>query len=70
MYRPYPGSAVWDRPKAFRVRIVRGPNFEAYVETENLSRMQIVDMTRQAGEELQQRGLKVEFLRLDQYSWE
>ena len=36
--RPYPGTAVWRDPEAFGARITHGPNFEAYIETEHLSR--------------------------------
>ncbi len=70
MYRPYPGSEVWSRPEAFGVRITVGLNFEAYAETEKLSRAQILEGARRAGEELQGRGFEADFLRLDQYSWE
>jgi radical SAM superfamily enzyme YgiQ (UPF0313 family) len=70
VYRPYPGSEVWSHPEAFGVRVVRGPSFEAYIETEKLSRAAMLGCARRAGEELERRGLQVEFLRMDEYSWE
>ena len=70
VYRPYPGTAVWNDPEAFGVRITQGPNFEAYIETASLSRIAILECTRRADEELKHRGLKVDVLRCDQYAWE
>lgn len=70
LHRPYPGSAVWHAPKAFGVRITRGPNFEAYIETESLSRAALLECTEQAAEELTGRGLTTDVLRCDRYAWE
>jgi radical SAM superfamily enzyme YgiQ (UPF0313 family) len=71
VYRPYPGTAVWLSPDAFGVRITQGPNFEAYIETEYLSRAAILECALQAGEELKRCGLmKGGFLRCDRYAWE
>ena len=71
VHRPYPGTAVWQTPGAFGVRIVRGPNFEAYIETEALSRAAILERARWAKEELKKCGLmKGDFLRCDRYTWE
>jgi anaerobic magnesium-protoporphyrin IX monomethyl ester cyclase len=68
--RPYPGTALWRTPRAFGVRVVRGPNFEAYIETESLSRAALLDCVRQASEELRRCGLQADVLRYDQYPWE
>ena len=69
--RPYPGTAVWNDPDAFGVRITRGPNFEAYIETDHLSRPAMFECVEWAAEELKQAGsMKVDFLRLDRYAWE
>lgn len=71
LHRPYPGTVVWNHPKAFGVRITQGPNFEAYIETESLSRTAILECAQQAGDELKRYGLmKDGFLRCDQYTWE
>jgi len=70
VHRPFPGTAVWRDPGAFGVRVVRGPNFEAYVETEHLPRAAILSLTQWAGEDLKRAGLKSDFLRCDQYPWE
>jgi len=71
MHRPYPGTAVWNHPQTFGVRITKGPNFEAYIETESLSRMAILECAQQAGDELRRHGLmKGGFLRCDRYAWE
>lgn len=71
VHRPYPGTAVWLDPKAFGVRIVQGPNFEAYLETEQLSRAAMLECAQWAGEELKECGLmKGGFLRCDRYGWE
>ncbi|NCQ31573.1 MAG: hypothetical protein GW802_29915, partial [Armatimonadetes bacterium] len=61
----------WQRPEAFGVRIVRGPNFEAYIETGTLPRAAMLDCAQQAGEELKRDGaMKGDFLRWDRYDWE
>ncbi|MBI2298105.1 MAG: B12-binding domain-containing radical SAM protein [Armatimonadetes bacterium] len=70
VYRPYPGTAVWRHPESFGVRITRGPNYEAYAETTNLSRSAILESVEWAGEELNRSGVRVDFLRRDQYAWE
>jgi len=71
LHRPYPGTAVWRNPKAFGVRVVRGPNFEAYIETDGLSRAAMLECAQRAGEELRDRGLmKGELWRCDRYAWE
>jgi radical SAM superfamily enzyme YgiQ (UPF0313 family) len=71
LHRPYPGTAVWRDPEAFGVRIVQGPNFEAYVETGSLSRARMLESARRAGEDLKRSGLmKDGFLRFDRYAWE
>lgn len=71
LHRPYPGTAVWQNPEAFGVRITRGPNFEAYLETESLSRSTLLDCAQWAGEELKRCGvMKDDFLRWDRYAWE
>ncbi len=70
IHRPYPGTAVWRNPKAYGVKIVRGPDFQAYLETENLSRAAIWEQARWAGEELKRCGIKSDFLRCDRYAWE
>jgi radical SAM superfamily enzyme YgiQ (UPF0313 family) len=71
VHRPYPGTAIWRNPGAFGVRITRGPNFEAYIETENLSRAAMLECAQQASEELKRCGLmKGDFLRCDRYVWE
>jgi len=69
--RPYPGTAIWRDPEAFGARIVRGPNFEAYIETEQLSRAAMFECVEGAAEELKRSGsMKVDFVRLDRYAWE
>ena len=69
--RPYPGTAVWNDPAAFGVRITQGPNFEAYIEMEHLSRAAMFECVEWAAEELRRSGsMKVDFLRLDRYAWE
>jgi len=69
--RPYPGTAVWNAPEAYGARITRGPNFEAYIETEQLSRAAMFECVEWAAEELKRDGaMKVDFLRLDRYEWE
>ncbi len=71
LHRPYPGTAVWRHPEAFGVRIVTGPNFEAYIETATLSRNAMVESALQAREDLKRDGLmKGDFLRFDRYAWE
>jgi anaerobic magnesium-protoporphyrin IX monomethyl ester cyclase len=71
VHRPYPGTAVWISPDTFGVRITKGPNFEAYIETEYLSRAAILECVQQAGEELKRCGfMKGGFLRCDRYAWE
>ena len=71
VHRPYPGTAVWQNPEAFGVRITRGPNWEAYIETEHLSRAAMLERAQQANEALKRCGLtKGDFLRCDQYAWE
>ena len=71
VHRPYPGTAVWRNPDAFGVRITQGPSFEAYIETENLSRVAMLECAQQASEELKRCGLmKGGFLRCDRYAWE
>jgi len=70
LHRPYPGTAVWNHPQEFGVRITQGPNFEAYIETESLSRTAILECAQQASDELRQQGLEVGFLRCDRYAWE
>jgi len=68
--RPYPGTAVWNDPAAFGARITQGPNYEAYLETEDLSRAAMFECVEWAAEELRRSGLTVDFLRLDRYAWE
>lgn len=71
VYRPYPGTAIWRHPGTFGVRLTRGPDFEAYVETESLSRAALVECAQRAGEELRQGGLTQEGVwKLDRYDWE
>jgi anaerobic magnesium-protoporphyrin IX monomethyl ester cyclase len=71
LHRPYPGTAIWQNPEAFSVRITRGPNFEAYLETENLSRSALLECAQWASEELKRCGLiRGDFLRYDRYAWE
>lgn len=70
IHRPYPGTAVWQNPEAFSVRVVKGPNFEAYVETEHLSRAALWECAQRAGEELKRCGVQSDFLRCDRYAWE
>ncbi|MHB1456484.1 MAG: B12-binding domain-containing radical SAM protein [Armatimonadota bacterium] len=70
LYRPWPGSAVWRKPEGFGVRITQGPNFEAYIETDSLSRAALLECTEQAQHELTKRGIKCDVLRCDRYSWE
>jgi len=69
--RPYPGTAVWNDPAAFGARITHGPNYEAYIETENLSRSALFECAQWAKDELERSGsIKAEFMRLDRYAWE
>lgn len=70
LHRPYPGSVVWRIPEAFDVRITKGPNFEAYIETDSLSRTALLECTEQAQNELINRGINCDVLRCDRYSWE
>lgn len=71
VYRPYPGTAIWTDPNAFGVRLTEGKNFEAFIETESLSRAEILECVQRGIEELKQAGfVKVESLRCDQYEWE
>jgi len=70
VYRPYPGTAIWQKPEAFGTRITRGPNFEAYIETSHLSRTALLECTQWAVDELKKYGLKVDILRYDRYEWE
>ena len=69
--RPYPGTAVWNDPESFGARITHGPNYEAYIETEELSRPAMFECAEWAKDELERSGsMKVDFLRLDRYAWE
>lgn len=70
LHRPFPGTAVWQDPEAFGVKITRGQNFEAYLETESLSRKAMLECAQRASEELKQHGLEGDFLRCDRYEWE
>ena len=71
LHRPYPGTAIWRSPDAFGVRVVKGPNFEAYIETEHLSRAAMLECAQWADEELKRAGVtKGGFLRCDRYAWE
>ena len=71
LHRPYPGTAIWRSPDAFGVRVVKGPNFEAYIETEHLYRAAMLECAQWADEELKRSGVtKSEFLRYDRYAWE
>ncbi len=71
VYRPYPGTDIWNHPESFDVRITRGDNFEAYLETQSISRAAILESAQRAIAELKQDGfVKVGFLRFDQYEWE
>lgn len=70
LYRPYPGTAIWQNPEAFGTRITRGPNFEAYIETSHLSRTALLECTQWAVDELKHSGLQVDILRYDRYEWE
>ncbi|MBM3474771.1 MAG: B12-binding domain-containing radical SAM protein [Armatimonadetes bacterium] len=70
IHRPFPGTGVWRDPAAYGVRLVKGPGFEAYMETEHLSRAAILELAEQAGEELKQSGFTAGFLRCDRYAWE
>ncbi len=71
LHRPYPGTAIWRSPDAFGVRVVKGPNFEAYIETEHLSRAAMLECAHWAEEELKRSGVtKGGFLRCDRYAWE
>ncbi|MFQ6043488.1 MAG: B12-binding domain-containing radical SAM protein [Candidatus Poribacteria bacterium] len=71
LYRPYPGTAVWNHPEAFDIRIIRGPNFEAYIETGDLSRAAMLECAQWASDKLKQRAsMKSDFLRCDRYEWE
>jgi len=68
--RPFPGTALWLTPEAFGVRITRGPDFEAYIETEALSRAALLECVDWATEELKHSGLDADVLRCDKYGWE
>lgn len=71
LHRPYPGTAVWNHPEAFGVRIIRGPNFEAYIETEDLPRPAMLERAQWASDKLKQcASMKSDFLRCDRYMWE
>ena len=70
LHRPWPGTAVWRNPRAFGLRITRGPDFEAYVEADSLSRAALLELTESAVETLKQRGLDSDILRLDRFAWE
>lgn len=71
VFRPYPGTAIWNDPEAFNVRLTEGDDFEAFVETEHLSRTRILELTKQAINNLQHKGfVKVDALRFDRYEWE
>jgi radical SAM superfamily enzyme YgiQ (UPF0313 family) len=70
LHRPFPGTAVWQDPEAFGVRITRGPDFEAFIETEALSRAALLESVQWANEELKRSGLESDILRCDQYGWE
>ncbi|MBM3474523.1 MAG: radical SAM protein [Armatimonadetes bacterium] len=70
LHRPWPGTAAWRNPRAFGLRITRGPDFEAYVETESLNRTALLELTEEAVETLTQRGLKCGTLRCDRFVWE
>ena len=71
LHRPYPGTPVWSHPEAFGVHMTQGPNFEAYIETESLSRAAMLERAQWAGEELKRCGLwEGDFLRCDRYAWE
>jgi len=70
LHRPWPGTAAWRNPRAFGLRITRGPNFEAYVETDSLSRAALLELTESAVETLKQRGLNSGILRCDRFVWE
>lgn len=68
--RPYPGTAIWNNPEAYGMRVVKGPDFEAYVETEHLSRAAMLEVAQQASAELKQSGFSAGFMRCDRYAWE
>lgn len=70
LHRPYPGTAVWRVPDAFGLRLVKGPNFEAYVETDDLPRRAMLTAIDRAVEELRQAGVPTDCLRHDEYGWE
>jgi len=70
LHRPWPGTAAWRAPQAFGLRVTRGPNFEAYVETDSLSRAALLELTESAVETLKQRGLDSGILRCDRFAWE
>jgi radical SAM superfamily enzyme YgiQ (UPF0313 family) len=70
LHRPWPGTAVWRNPRAFGLRITRGPDFEAYVETDALSRAALLEHMDSAVEALKQRGLSSDVLRCDRFAWE
>jgi anaerobic magnesium-protoporphyrin IX monomethyl ester cyclase len=70
LYRPWPGTAAWRNPRAFGLRVTRGPDFEAYVETECLSRAALLELTESVAETLKQRGLNSDILRCDRFAWE
>ena len=71
LHRPYPGTPVWRNPSAFGARITRGPNYEAYIETESLSRAAMLACAEEANEALRRAGLAGDgFLRCDRYAWE
>jgi len=70
LHRPWPGTAAWRNPRAFGLRITRGPDFEGYVETDSLSRAALLELTESAVETLKQRGLNSDILRCDRFAWE
>lgn len=71
VYRPWPGTDIWNDPEAFDVRITHGENFEAYIETRDLTRDEILAGTKRALEELKRQNFdKVATVRYDKYDWE
>ncbi|MBM3217040.1 radical SAM protein [Candidatus Poribacteria bacterium] len=64
LHRPFPGTSVWRQPDAFGTRITQGAHFEAYVETEQLSRTAILDAaTRGRRAETKRRTHRIPALR-------
>jgi radical SAM superfamily enzyme YgiQ (UPF0313 family) len=70
LHRPWPGTTLWRNPAKFGVRIIKGPDYEAYIETESLSREALLESAQWAYEELKNYGVEVDFLRCDRYDWE